>query len=420
MSTAPIPIIGKNLKRGFIISWALGCIFYLLQYAIRSSPAVMMAELSDAFGMSAFEISSIIGSYYYTYAVASLLAGVAYDRYGAKYPIAVGAAILCIGCLLFSSAGMTSGYAGRLLQGAGSAFSFTGCVYLAAHGFPAKYIATAIGFTQCMGMLGGSSGQFITGPLIENGLPVHLFWIVIGAACGIIAIILFFTTPNEEIDTDRKKLAGSIVAPYKIVFSNPQSYVSGIISGLLFVPTTVFAMTWGITFLVADRGMDKHLAVLVSAMVPMGWVIGCPLLGFISDEIGRRKPVIIGGCVIMLLSFCQLIFFPDLLPALLTMGVFGIASGAAMIPYTIIKEANPDEVKGSATGGINFITFGVTSCLGPLFAKFYGRSELTTSAGEAHFQGAGIFMLVVITIALIMTYWVKETGLKRKPARAVK
>ena len=31
-----------------------------------------------------------------------------------------------------------------------------------------------------------------------------------------------------------------------------------------------------------------------------------------------------------------------------------------MIPYTMIKEGNPDEVKGSATGGINFITFGVT------------------------------------------------------------
>ena len=27
-----------------------------------------------------------------------------------------------------------------------------------------------------------------------------------------------------------------------------------------------------------------------------------------------------------------------------------------MIPYTIIKEVNPDEVKGSATGAINFFS----------------------------------------------------------------
>jgi MFS family permease len=402
----------KNLQRGFIFSWALGCIFYLLQYAIRSSPAVMIGELSTAFNLSPFQISSILGTYYYTYAAASLLAGVAYDRYGAKYPIAIGAGILCIGCLLFSYSGLVSGNAGRLLQGAGSAFSFTGCVYLASHGFPAKYIATAIGFTQCMGMLGGSSGQFITGPLIENGLSVHLFWIIMGVACGVISLFLGFTTPREA--TDPEKASGSIIAPYKVVFSNPQSYLSGLISGLLFVPTTVFAMTWGISFLVGDRGMDRHAAVLASAMVPMGWVIGCPLLGFISDRIGRRKPVLIGGSSLMILCFVQLFFFPQLLPTLVTMLLFGIASGAAVLPYTVIKEANPDKVKGSATGGINFLTFGVTSCLAPLFAKYYGKTLLPMNGSEEHFQSAGIFLLAVIALALILSMLIRETGLKAK------
>jgi MFS family permease len=54
---------------------------------------------------------------------------------------------------------------GRLFQGAGSAFAFTGAVYLAAHGLPARYLATAIGLTQCFGMLGGSAGQFAVAPL---------------------------------------------------------------------------------------------------------------------------------------------------------------------------------------------------------------------------------------------------------------
>ena len=198
MNAAAKARVDNNLKRGFVISWALGCVFYLLQYAIRSSPAVMIGELSVAFSLSPFDISSILGAYYYTYALSSLLAGVAYDRFGAKYPIAIGAGILCLGCLLFAMSGMLPGYAGWLLQGAGSAFSFTGCVYLAAHGFASKYIATAIGFTQCMGMLGGSSGQFISGPLIQNGLPVLLFWVVMGVACGLVCLLLFFTAPKEE------------------------------------------------------------------------------------------------------------------------------------------------------------------------------------------------------------------------------
>jgi hypothetical protein len=35
--------------------------------------------------------------------------------------------------------------------------------------------------------------------------------------------------------------------------------------------------------------------------------------------------------------------------------VAGLASGAAMLPYTVIKEANPPEVSGSATGVVNFL-----------------------------------------------------------------
>ena len=46
----------------------------------------------------------------------------------------------------------------------------------------------------------------------------------------------------------------------------------------------------------------------------------------------------------------------------------GIASGAAMIPYTVIKEANRPEHSGTATGVINFINFSLTALLGPVFA----------------------------------------------------
>lgn len=397
-------------KRGFIISWVLGCIFYFLQYAIRSSPAVMMGELALAFDISAFDISSILGSYYYTYAIASLLAGVAYDRYGAKYPIALGAGIICLGCLLFSSAGLISGYSGRMLQGAGSAFSFTGCVYLASRGFAAKYIATAIGFTQCMGMLGGSSGQFLVGPLIHNGLPVHGFWLIVGLACGIICLLLFFTTPKEDALFAHHPKRANIFAPYKVVFSNPQSYISGLISGLLFVPTTVFAMTWAITFFMHDRGLSGEAAVIISAMIPLGWVVGCPLTGFISDRLGKRKPVLIGGCLVMIVCFIQLFFYPEMLPALVTMLLFGVASGVAMIPYTMIKEANPDEVKGSATGGINFLTFGVTSCVAPVFSLYYGKTLEAAPDIEAHFRSSGMFLIGVIVLALTFSFIIRETG----------
>jgi MFS family permease len=63
----------------------------------------------------------------------------------------------------------------------------------------------------------------------------------------------------------------------------------------------------------------------------------------------------------------QMIALPTLLPIALSSFLFGVGSGAAMIPYTIIKEVNPDDVKGSATGAMNCITFGISAIIGPLF-----------------------------------------------------
>src|SRR5271167_2171008 len=159
--------------RAFVVAWIFTVVFYFLEYAVRSSPAVMIPELESSFHTTALGISAILGAYYYTYSTMSLVAGAALDHLGAKRTVPVGAAILGIGCLFFSVAAVSAGDVGRLLQGAGSAFAFTGAVYLAAHGFSARYLATAIGFTQCVGMLGGSAGQFAVGPMIEHGIEVH-------------------------------------------------------------------------------------------------------------------------------------------------------------------------------------------------------------------------------------------------------
>jgi fucose permease len=112
---------------------------------VRSSPAVIIPQLARTFGVSTLGVSDILGTYYYTYSIASLVAGVLLDRLGA-------------------------GYLGRLLQGVGSAFAFTGAVYLASHGLPARRLATAIGVTQCVGMLDGTAGQLLVGRWIADGL----------------------------------------------------------------------------------------------------------------------------------------------------------------------------------------------------------------------------------------------------------
>ena len=402
---------------GYQIAWGLALCFYFLEYATRSAPAVMIEHLATAFGTSAIGVSAILGTYYYTYSTTSLIAGAALDRVGAKKAVPVGIFILAIGCLLFSVPTASAGYAGRLLQGAGSAFAFTGAVYLAAHGFSARWLATAIGVTQCVGMLGGSAGQSVVGPWLEHGVGWQSIWHWLGIASLVVGVLLFLVAPSETRPPSAHSGWSSVLRPYAVVFSNPQSYLCGVVAGLLFVPTTIGDMTWGVAFFQRDRMFSYHDAVVTGSLVPLGWVIGCPLLGWLADKMGRRKPALIGGAVVMLLAAALITFSTGHQAAEIGCLIFGIASGAAMIPYTIVKEVNPDEVKGSATGGINFLTFGVTALIGPVFANLLGKGFAGTENHIAHFRQSGLFWIAGITLAIILSLFLRETGHARKTAQ---
>jgi MFS family permease len=402
----------RRAESAYAIAWGFAAVFYFLEYASRSAPAVMIPELSHAFGVTALGVSAILGLYYYTYSTTSLVAGVLLDRFGARYVVPAGMGLLAIGCLLFAIPDNSLGSIGRLLQGAGSAFAFTGAVYLASHGFSAKKLATAIGFTQCFGMLGGSMGQIAVGPLIHGFIGIGQFWTALGIVVLLVAVILLLVTPREEhaAAIGEKR---SFLAPYKVVLSNPQSYICGIVSGLLFAPTTIGDMVWGVRLFQEDRLFSYHDAVFAISMVPFGWVFGCPLFGWLADALHRRKLALLIGVSAMLACALQFTFLPGALPSWVTLFLFGISSGAAMIPYTIIKEVNPDNVKGSATGTINFITFSVTALLGPVFSKHIGKTIGASGiAPELHFFQSGLFWVAVIALALLVSLALRETGRK--------
>jgi len=119
------------------------------------------------------------------------------------------------------------------------------------------------------------------------------------------------------------------------------------------------------------------------------------------------------GVSAMLACALQFTFLPGALPSWVTLFVFGVSSGAAMIPYTIIKEVNPDNVKGSATGTINFITFSVTALLGPVFSKHIGKTIGAPAINpELHFFQSGLFWVAVIALALLVSLTLRETGRK--------
>jgi MFS family permease len=79
--------------------------------------------------------------------------------------------------------------------------------------------------------------------------------------------------------------------------------------------------------------------------------------------------------------------------------------------YTVIKEANPPELGGTATGVINFINFTFSALLGPVFgARLVEMPEDDTSLALAHYQAGFQPLLYGIAVALILTVFLRETG----------
>jgi MFS family permease len=227
----------------------------------------------------------------------------------------------------------------------------------------------------------------------------------------LIALVLFLLLPKERIANQRGGSIGSAIQSFGIVFRNPQSVLCGIIAGLLFLPTTIFDMTWGVRFLQEAHGFDYGAAVVRSATVPFGWIIGCPILGWLSDRLGRRKPVILGGACVTAACLAWILYGPrGVLPPYVLGIITGFGSGAAMIPYTIIKEANPPNLSGTATGVINFLNLSLTALLGPVFGWLLQSSAAGTQPALEHYQSTFLPLLFGVGAVLLLTLLLKETG----------
>ena len=113
--------------------------------------------------------------------------------------------------------------------------------------------------------------------------------------------------------------------------------------------------------------------------------------------------MLFAGMALMLASAAAILYLPaNTFPPYLLGLLLGFGSGAAMIPYTIIKEVNPDNVKGSATGAINFLVFVMSAFAAPAFGWLLQKLEAGGPLTTDVFAKGGSVGIAAIVIAAIL------------------
>ncbi len=82
-----------------------------------------------------------------------------------------------------------------------------------------------------------------------------------------------------------------------------------------------------------------------------------------------------------------------------------------MLLYTVIKEVNPPQLGGTATGVVNFLNFTLSALLAPVFA--WVLQNVSGDAGQRelqHYQTTFVPLLYGVGIAMLLTLLLKETG----------
>ncbi len=291
----------SNMQKA-ILACSIAAIFYCYEYYLRVAPSVISEDLMQSFDISHASLGLLSAFFYYAYMPVQIPVGLMLDKYGPRKVLTFACAMCALGTFIFSITKFVwVAQLGRLFLGFGSAFAFVGFLKLASNWLAHKYYAFMVGICTLLGMFGAMAGEVILAQL-----NLYMPWqnaLSLSAVVGIILAgaiwILVRDRPHrnkrkkhivEPVVSDRKLLQG-----LKMDITNPQIWLVGIIGCLTFLPLSSFAELWAVPYLV-EIGYAKTDAATASAMVFLGFGVGSPCWGAISNKLrSRRKPLIIGA-----------------------------------------------------------------------------------------------------------------------------
>lgn len=352
-------------RLGWMI-WGLGAAFYLYAFFQRVAPGVMTPELSADFNLSASALGNLSAFYFYSYVAMQIPTGILADIWGPRKLLTAGALIASLGSLFFAYSGdFALAALGRLLIGAAVSVAFISMLKLASHWLHPRQFALASGMALFVGIIGA----------VFAGVPLRLLvesfgWRDTMAYSSffplIIAVLIWILVRDdpqqkgyqsfvEHTPTGDNQPWSQAWHGLKSVVRYPNTWLLSIVPGGIVGSILAFAGLWGVPFLTTHHGLSIRSAAAVCSAMLIIWAIGGPLLGALSDRIGRQKPIYAVGSGVVALGWGLITLMPGMPTGILIgiLMIIGFFSGCMVTGFAFAKASVPPYLSGTVSGVVN-------------------------------------------------------------------
>jgi len=395
----------------------MGAMFFFCSYFARVSPSVMADVLMFDLNVTAAAIGSLSAFFLYPYVAMQVPAGLLVDRFGAKRILLIMMGLVCVGCVIF---GLSNEIApikfGRFCIGFGSAFAFVGTLKLASGWFDQSRLGLLVGMTQAMGMLGAALGGYPVAKLTQ-AFGWHTTLYIFAGMFALLALVIFVFAkerkkPDETLNVDTTSQMRHIWDGFKFVLENPQSWWNAAFAGFLYAPIAAFAELWGVSFLEHARGFTHTSAATANSLIFVGWGVGGPLIGMLSDKIRKRIPFMYFSAIsgLILISLLLYVDLPDPVIYILLF-LFGLTNTGVAISYTLATEINPSHVAGTSFAFANMASVIVGMGLQPLIGTILDVVASTDASGVILYSSAD-YQTALCVLPICSILGIRETHCK--------
>jgi MFS family permease len=408
--------------------WGLGALFYFIGFFQRVAPAVIADELMADFGLTATTLGNLSAFYFYSYVAMQIPTGLLADHFGVRRLFTWGSIVAGFGSLLFALApSIFYANLGRLLVGGAVAVSFVGLLKLAMHWMAPHQYALSSG----MALLVGVAGAIVAGVPLQF-LTAAYGWRSVMGTSGVllfgVGAVIWWLVRDDPLERGFASYAPADTVNHATsvrgalqgigqVLNYRNTWLLALAPGGLAGPVLTFAGLWGVSFLTSQYGLPQARAAALCTTLLISMAVSGPVMGALSDKIGRRKPLYVGGALLAVIGWTILIWFPGLSQALLVilLVIIGIGSGGMVIGFAFARESVPGRLGGTVSGVINT---GVM--LGPMLLQpgvgvmldWQWQGEMLNGARLYTLSGYQIgfsLMLAWSVLALLLPLFTRET-----------